>query len=262
MSERDSETDSIATTRPNPSPQEPQEKGAGQAHPYNRKTTTRKRHRFTIHNPFKRDGLQYDAYRDDAYVILTRPKRKFFASLFIVLYACSLLLCLTSLIAPALQPHKPTVTSTITYSHEFLTKVAHYQSTSDAVSSFKARGSKFYTKVYANHSHDVVAVVTQEQRQNLLDDCNTSLKTSLSALKGRHTITKYQVGGDQRTLSAWIDRVTMTETLEKIPVLYGYIYYANGYTGSWDMTVKLYDASNGALWKQYNATDDNPLGNA
>ncbi|WEV74114.1 hypothetical protein OZX74_00660 [Bifidobacterium sp. ESL0798] len=104
-------------------------------------------------------------------------------------------------------------------------------------------GQKYVTKAYADNNGDVVALVTERQRQANIQANNEWIAQGEKDFRKGSPDYRYQINQDGTTMTVWTDRrLTPNPSIgifTTVPGYSGYNYYLKGHTGPWDMDITI-----------------------
>ncbi|WEV46864.1 hypothetical protein OZX62_00755 [Bifidobacterium sp. ESL0690] len=121
-----------------------------------------------------------------------------------------------------------------------------------------SNGTKYFTKVYAAKNGDVVALVTEQQRQNGIRRNNNWIKQGEKNFQKGGPDYHYEVNQDGTAMTVWADKHLTPDPSFGIftlaPINYGYNYYLERHTGPWDMTITVRNCHTNQQVGQFNAS--------
>ncbi|WEV59145.1 hypothetical protein OZX67_00795 [Bifidobacterium sp. ESL0728] len=152
-------------------------------------------------------------------------------------------------------------TEKIVYPAQFVRTFGYYDDikTPAAVAkSMEDTGQKYVTKAYADSNGDVVALVTERQRQANIQANNEWINRGEKDFQKGSPDYRYQINQDGTAMTVWADKHLTPDPSIGIftitPVYSGMNYYMERHTGSWDMTITVRNCHTDQQVGQFTAT--------
>ncbi|MDF7640146.1 hypothetical protein PT279_00850 [Bifidobacterium sp. ESL0784] len=152
-------------------------------------------------------------------------------------------------------------TEKIVYPAQFVRTFGYYDDikTPAAVAkSMEDTGQKYVTKAYADNNGDVVALVTERQRQANIQANNEWITKGERYFREGSPDYHYQINQDGTAMTVWTDKhLTPNPSIgifTTVPGYSGYSYYLKGHAGPWDMTITVRNCHTDQQVGQFTAT--------
>ncbi len=160
---------------------------------------------------------------------------------------------------PTSPAPKPTTKfETVTFPADFVDPYMYSDDThtpSQVARDLKSLGKQYCTDAYAKRDNSVILIVAQSQSRKIISNYSNNVKKWNGDFTKNSNEYHYKVNQDYTQLDAWVDNkldlLGGTAITLLIPVSYGYLYYLEGGTGHWDMTINLYNCHDNQLKKTF-----------